>query len=333
METSLRYFIQILSVVTAFDIPEDECLRAAGLSALPETERVSADALAQILNFAARRQNDPIIGIKCAQKFPILQYTRPAEFLKLCDNIDHAMDVYSRYCPLFHTVGTPSKVISEEGHDRMIWVPNFTPDQTEDYRQFIELIMTNYVTSINWLAWKIPNAVQLVNIKHKAVLPVERYEALMGCAVKFEQSEYSVILKEGVKTAPFTTSDPAQLAKVRINFDLALNKLLEKDSLIDRIELQIRLCVGQTDLNKASIAKALDVSQRSMTRGLAEKGTSFKDIKKRVLQDLAVAKINEGLPLAEVAQSLGYNDQAAFTRAYKKWFGSPPGKHNAPRRE
>lgn len=327
-DTSLKYFAQILSVISEFNISEEDCLTAAGLSEHPKSDRVQSDILTHILNFASNSLNDPLIGIKCGLKYPILQYTRPAEFLKLCENIKHAANIYHKYCPLFHTVGRPSEVVSEGGRDRMIWISNLGIEQTENYRQFIELIITNFVTSINWLAWKTPNAVQCVNFKHEAIQPIKHYEGLFDCDIKFGQNEYSLILKEGVKDTPFATSDSSELAKLCLKYDLALNELFEEESLLDRIELQIRRSINYDVPNKAAIAKSLGLSERSMARDLKNKGTCFKDIKSRVLRELAVAKINQGLPLIEVAHFLGYNDQAAFTRAYKKWFGSPPKRHN-----
>lgn len=328
---SLKYFSQVLSVISEFNISEEDCLRAADLSEFPTSNRVNSVSLALILNFSKNNLNDPQIGIKCALKYPILQFTRPAEILKLCANLKHAADIYNNYCSLFHTVGTPSGVISENGQDRMIWVPNFDEDLTEEYRQFIELIMTNLLTSINWLVWKVPNAVQQVNLKHDALLPIEHYKELFACDIKFGQAEYALILKDGVKDEPFSMSDQAELAKVCIRFDAALKELFQDENLIDRIELQIRRALEQGSPSKASIAKALDLSERTLARNLKDKGTCFKDIKNRVLQDLAVTKINQGLPLVEIAHALGYNDQSAFTRAYKKWFGRPPGKQNLDR--
>ena len=325
-DTSLKYFNQVLSVITQFDIPETDSLEAAGLKKAPETERVNADYISKILRFAEVRLKDPLIAIKCALKYPILQYTRPAEILKLCDNIEHAADVYRSYSPLFHSLGKSSKVITENQTDRMIWVPNFDLEHMNYYRLHVELIMTNYLTSINWLVWKASNAVKQLNIMHDPVAPIERYRDLLGCDVKFNQKEYSLLLKDNVKNITFETSDPIALANIRINLDKAMNVLFEQDSLVDRVELQIRLLIEHELPNKIKIAKALDMSERSMTRALAEKGTSYKTIKNRVIRDLAVLKINEGLPLAEVAYSLGYNDQSAFTRAYKRWFGYPPGK-------
>ena len=110
---SLRYFSQVLSVISEFNVSEDACLSAAGLSELPKSDRVDAETLVRILNFAETSLDNPLIGIHCALKYPILQYTRPAEFLKLCANLKQAANLYNNYCPLFHTVGTPSGIISE----------------------------------------------------------------------------------------------------------------------------------------------------------------------------------------------------------------------------
>lgn len=327
-DTSLKYFTQILSVIYEFGLTEEDCLSAANLSAMPTTDRVPAKILAEILNFAAIHFNDPQIGIKCGLKYPILQYTRPAEFLKHCENLEHAVAVYQKYCALFHTIGKPSTMLSEGGSDRIIWAPASGVELTTEYEQLIELIMTNFVTSLNWLAWKTPNAVQRVNIKHASSLPIERYHELFECDLAFGQDEYSIILQEGVKSAPFVTSDPAELARTSLKFDTALNELFESENLINSIEIQIRRALGNGIPNKRSIAMSLGLSERSMARTLKNEGTCFKDIKNRVFQSIAIAKIKEGKPLIEVAHSLGYNDQAAFTRAYKKWFGSPPGRHN-----
>jgi len=326
LHTSLKYFKQVLSVVTQFDVSEAECLKAAHLRKIPETGRVNADCVSKILSFTADRLNDPMIAIKCALKYPILQYTQPAEILKLCENIEHAADVYRTYSPLFHTLGKSSNVITENQTDRMIWVPNFNPEHVDDYRLHVELIMTNYMTSINWLVWKIPNAVLQLNIRHDPVAPIEQYQDLLGCDVKFNQSEYALLLKDNVKAVAFETSDPIALSKIQEKLDKAMNALFEQESLVDRIELQIRRAIERELPKKANTAKALDMSERSMVRALAERGTNYKKIKDRVIRDLAVGKINQGLPLAQIAHSLGYNDQSAFTRAYKRWFGYPPGK-------
>ena len=54
-DTSLKYFNQVLSVITQFDIPETDSLEAAGLKKAPETERVNADYISKILRFVIKK--------------------------------------------------------------------------------------------------------------------------------------------------------------------------------------------------------------------------------------------------------------------------------------
>jgi AraC-like DNA-binding protein len=37
--------------------------------------------------------------------------------------------------------------------------------------------------------------------------------------------------------------------------------------------------------------------------------------------------MQQGKPFTEIAQILGYNDQSAFTRAFKKWYGTVPSQY------
>lgn len=326
-ETSLKYFEQVLGVITQFGVSETDCLKAAELRKIPDTSRVNADYVSDVLRYTADCLDEPLIGIKCALKYPILQYTRPAELLKYCKNIVHAAEIYRTYSPLFHTLGRSSNVITDNRTGRIIWIPNFDLKHIDKYHLHVELIMTNYLTSINWLVWKIQNPVCQLNLMHDATAPMEQYQELLDCEVKFGQNEYSIILKDEVENISFEAADSTELAKTTMNLDKAMNALYKRDSLIDRIELHIRRAIEHEVPKKTNTAKALGISERSMARDLAKKGTNFKEVKSRVLQDLADVKIKQGISLAEIALSLGYNDQPAFTRAYKRWHGYPPGKN------
>jgi len=46
-------------------------------------------------------------------------------------------------------------------------------------------------------------------------------------------------------------------------------------------------------------------------------------------QRLCLEDMSKGQSLAEIAQGLGYNDQAAFTRAFRRWYGEPPSRYRA----
>ena len=144
---------------------------------------------------------------------------------------------------------------------------------------------------MNWLVWQIPDSIDRVNLKHDATLPLHAYQELFKCEVKFGQAEYSMILKPGVKHAPFSFFDPVQLSNYRRSLDAALNTLEEDENLIDRLEREMRRMLGYEKITKPKLAATLGFSNRTLARELANRGTNFKDVKLRVLQELSLIHI------------------------------------------
>lgn len=78
----------------------------------------------------------------------------------------------------------------------------------------------------------------------------------------------------------------------------------------------------------AAIADALHMSTATLQRRLAAEGTSFQALKDELRRDIAIVRLNTStVPLAGLAQELGFTDSAAFQRAFKSWTGSAPGTY------
>ncbi len=78
----------------------------------------------------------------------------------------------------------------------------------------------------------------------------------------------------------------------------------------------------------AATAEALHMSTATLQRRLALEGTSFQALKDALRRDIAILRLNAGpVPLAALAQDLGFTDSAAFQRAFKGWTGSAPGAY------
>jgi len=79
-----------------------------------------------------------------------------------------------------------------------------------------------------------------------------------------------------------------------------------------------------------AVADALHMSVSSIQRRLAAEGSSFQQVRNELRRDLAVVRLNtSAAPLAEVAQELGFTDNAAFQRAFKAWTGTAPGAYRS----
>ncbi|MCM3582055.1 MULTISPECIES: helix-turn-helix transcriptional regulator [Ralstonia] len=76
----------------------------------------------------------------------------------------------------------------------------------------------------------------------------------------------------------------------------------------------------------ATTADALHMSTATPQRRLALEGASFQSLKDELRRDMAIVRLSmSSVPLAELAQDLGFTDSAAFQRAFKSWTGSAPG--------
>jgi len=78
----------------------------------------------------------------------------------------------------------------------------------------------------------------------------------------------------------------------------------------------------------ATTAGSLHMSVSTLQRHLATEGTSFQSLKDQLRRDLAIVRLNtSAVPLAALAEELGFADSAAFQRAFKAWTGGAPGSY------
>jgi len=78
----------------------------------------------------------------------------------------------------------------------------------------------------------------------------------------------------------------------------------------------------------ATAARSLHMSVSTLQRHLATEGTSFQSLKDQLRRDVAIVRLNTStVPLAALAEELGFSDSAAFQRAFKTWTGGAPGSY------
>ena len=73
------------------------------------------------------------------------------------------------------------------------------------------------------------------------------------------------------------------------------------------------------------VARRLGMSSRTLSRKLAEEGTSFADVIDQLRAALAKRYLHdETLPVSEIAWLLGYREVSSLTHAFKRWTGMTP---------
>lgn len=326
---SSTYFRRIIEILGEFGVSSEEALAAIGMTEdmnWSPKQRFSGSKAADVLTFAAQATGDPMIGLRCGRKFRIPKLTKYGNIMALCNDIEHAAETNARYAPLAHSVGMPSGIVEDDltGHPKITWTPYSKPEQAKDFRQLHDYIMTNYVTSLDWLAWHAGKGVDVLRLMNGPLAPISAYEDILRCKVEFEAPEYSIVLSDGIAKEPLPMADPEKFAIMKAHQERLLASLTQRDDLIFKIEHAIRELIRIERPSQSVIAKNLGYSERTLRRLLSDQNTTFKMVTEMVKKDLADILIDEGTPLVEVGNILWYNDQPAFTRAYKRWNGFTP---------
>ncbi len=93
---------------------------------------------------------------------------------------------------------------------------------------------------------------------------------------------------------------------------------------------QVRRCLqtGSYELRLTDVAKQLNIGERSVRRQLNNEGISFRELKNQYIFQQALNLLkNPDLRIEEISETLGYSETSAFTRAFLKWTGVPPGRY------
>ena len=215
------YYFHIATIIENMGLKRDDinAFTSIDLFKTPNPKiRIDFEEFATLLTGAGAALGDPHIGINISSAFRISTYGRLASAMAFCQNIEEAAQLTQRYTCLVHTLGVPDIIVEaskERNVVKFIWPQDYTPLHKVWHWQIMEYIMTNYVMSLNWLAWGFGKGVEKVTFKHKAETPKSAYNKVLGCDLEFEAQDNMIILDHGVFSAPLPTANRVKLAQLK----------------------------------------------------------------------------------------------------------------------
>ncbi len=167
------------------------------------------------------------------------------------------------------------------------------------------------------------------SLRRSAADHAEVYERFFGCPVRFGAEENAFVLSAGDADRPLPSSN-RQLAAV---FDRLLTEelaRLDKRDVVARCRAVVleRLASGEASAEEA--ARNLHMSARTLQRKLAEADTTYLGLVDDTRRDLALRYVEDPhRSLTDIAFTLGFSQQSALTRAFKRWTGRSPSEYRA----
>jgi AraC-like DNA-binding protein len=152
------------------------------------------------------------------------------------------------------------------------------------------------------------------------------YERAFPCPMRFGASEDAIVLSRDDLGLRVAMADPSLLAWLERFAASVLRRAGRGPSWSERTaEVVCKLLLSGAPPLLETAANELAASPRRLQRELKAEGGSFRSILDQARASLSRELLEEGVTeLSEMAFLLGFSEQSAFNRAFKRWTGSTP---------
>ena len=163
-----------------------------------------------------------------------------------------------------------------------------------------------------------------VNFVHSKPSCAEKYLDYFKSEVYFKESRNSIIFYLADVDKYLSGSNP-HLASLNDKVIMEYLSRLGKDNVSQRVKVCIIDMLQSGNVAGAAVAKRLGFSERGLQRQLKQEGTTFLALKDEVRKELSLNYVRDpNIEISEIAFLLGYSDQSAFSRSFKRITGMSP---------
>ncbi|MDM0026502.1 AraC family transcriptional regulator [Variovorax saccharolyticus] len=195
-------------------------------------------------------------------------------------------------------------------------------DRMPSHKQTIDLCLADLHNITRLLAAE-QYELRAVTLPHKPVAPLAVYQRFFGAPVFMEQPFAALHVSQGTLSADLRGANHA-LRKITEDY-LARHFRVPGESVSSRVRLALQHTLGTPQGSKNDVAALLALHPRTLQRHLAAEGNTFEMIREETLKEAALHYLRETeMPLGQLADILGFSEQSAMTRSYRRWFGKSP---------
>jgi AraC-like DNA-binding protein len=319
---ALRGFREIIAELGG---DADALLRESGLDPESLTDGdayLSYRRVMLVVERAAAALNCPDLGFRMAERTGASMLGPLSVAMYNSETVRDAVNVARRFFH-FHNPSVEFTLAKFDADNDLISLDvrmRRAPRHPQTYERGVATLHS-FLTAVCGQAYK----PQEVHFRHAALSPPLRYRAVFGIAPMFNAPDAGVVVARTLIDAPLIGANP-QLRKIAEHFlESVAPAAAADDALAPRARIIIARLMRLGDCTQADVARAFGLHERTLQRRLKLEDTSFEDIRDDVRRELAQNYLAQrGIPLAHIAEMLGYAEPSAFTRASQRWFGQAP---------
>ncbi|WP_244968787.1 AraC-like transcriptional regulator QhpR [Rosenbergiella collisarenosi] len=163
-----------------------------------------------------------------------------------------------------------------------------------------------------------------VHFEHPRPAAWHEHCKVFDAPIWFDQPTNCLVIPKSDGSRSMPESDP-MLLTVTQDAIRQLNYQVSTQPFVDQIRAQVQLAIGEGEPDLETIADQLAMTPWSLQRRLRQEGMSFSGVVDHVRGEMAMCYLQQPqLSVTDMALLLGYSEVSAFSRAFKRWFGTSP---------
>jgi AraC-like DNA-binding protein len=322
----------LVSACERLGIDTETLLRAVGIerATLDDPDaRLPNPAVGALWAKAYELSRDPVLSLHVAEACPVGAYKVIDYMGASARTVGEAFRYTARYFPI---INTAVRLTIDESGDPVTFEVAGESGPTGVTRPYAEYCLAAFALHVRGgtCAQFFPRRVEFT---HPKPPDIREHERIFGCPARFEAEHNRLLIDRAAWEAPNTGSaNSGMLGVLAEHADLLVSKLPRGPDLVERTWRAIGARLRGGDPSLEGVARELGMSERSLQRHLRELGYSFNTLADEVREATARLYLEQpDIALAEIGYLLGFGDQSAFNRAFKRWTGSTPKQARAQR--
>jgi AraC-like DNA-binding protein len=281
--------------------------------------RISAMAQGQLLEYASEALGDNLLGLHLAEQVNPREAGLLFYVASAAEDIGEALALCARYCRIVNEAVRPKLIRSPEGlivEIKLVGLPrHFAWQNTE----FMIAALIKGLREMVGCDFR-PKRVTFTLARNEELREFERF---FGCPVEFSASKDQMDFSSETLAIPLVTEDRYLLETLQPICDAAAKERNTPHGTIrSSVENEVQKLLPHGRANRQRVAKALGLSERTLSQRLAEEDTRYEDVVDRLRKSLALQYIKESsLSLAQISWLLGYEGPTSFNHAFVRWTG------------
>lgn len=285
---------------------------------------VRAAAVVDFMELAARACEAPDFALRHARRLPLGILGQGWMIMRAADTVGAALRDFADLYGIYTDAGS-LHMHKDRGEAWLRY--DFLPIGRWGERQIVHLtlgcICLFVAESLGRAAWH-PPRVALRDVPRDP----RPYVEFFGSGVRFGQDRDALLIDHDA----LETAMGAGAVRARVHRNLLRQAASPGRAVVAEVKALLGTLLRHDEhRGMEAMGAALGLAPRTLQRRLTEAGTSYRVLIDEVRSNLAWRHVQRSdLSLGQVANLLGYDSQAAFSRAFRRWHGQTPREARRP---